>query len=464
MMIVGSTVLIKLTQSYHFDLASHELPMKFQFSGILVGAQFESQLSSHISDASITSLNGIHSAQFDLREVSFMDCYCAQVLICYIRYFDRRGTTVSVKLPQRKAVRDILRIWNFDEALRDAVGSRLIRFCDEDDRSHYFPPHEFQSTFNPTLFPAIYPPPNDTGNNSDLESIPRTNFFGFRTIRVPSLETKAQCAFAEKELWQTPNVRRILERDLKIDVRFFTARIIFEAAFNALRHSSAEIVQTATHTRYIYELSQKRLPFEDRETPLPIQRTPSKSAVVHYWDDGASIVDIIDKNLAHGNGRRTFPAGDFATSYRLLWKPWNENEPSTDRIITTSEDADSQSHLSEKLLFILQPYVSMAPSLYGHTSTTETIEDDSRLASVGMGLYLLLDTTIRMFGGKVRIRTANIHMDIYKGKKQHKTGGKTIPKHDYTVEIREMSPLLPRFSGNLITISIPEQNVIRKRS
>jgi hypothetical protein len=132
--------------------------------------------------------------------------------------------------------------------------------------------------------------------------------------------------------------------------------------------------------------------------------------------------------------------------------------------MTTSDDADGTSHLSEKLLFILQPYVSMVPSLYGHTSTAETTDDDPRLASVGMGLYLLLDTTIRMFGGKVRIRTANIHMDISKGKNRQSPRGATTPKYDYTVEVREMSPLLPKFPGNIITISIPEQHATQRRT
>jgi hypothetical protein len=437
--------------------------MRFQFHGILVGAAFESELSTSLSSDPSSTLNNVPSVQFDLREVQFIDCYSAQVLICYIRYFDRQGTLVSLKLPKRKRVRDMLRIWNFDEALRDAVGSRLSRYCDEDDRTNYFPPNEVQTSFDVRLFPTTYRPSNNPSNDSETDSHPRTNFFGFRTISVPAVEAKAQFALAEKELWQSPNVRRLLERDLKLDVRFFSARIIFEAVFNALRHPSADIVQTATHTRYIYELNHPRLSFAEGDEPSSAS-APSKSAVVHYWDDGVSLLDIVNKNLAEGKGRRTSPAGDFATSYRLLWKPWDDNEPSIDRIVTTAEDADSTSHLSEKLLFILQPYVSMVPSLYGHTSTAETTEDDPRLASVGMGLYLLLDTTIRMFSGKVRIRTANIHMDISSGKTRQSAHGAPTPKHDYTVEVREMSPLLPKFPGNMITISIPEQNVTRKRT
>lgn len=438
--------------------------MRFQFDGVLVGAAFETQLSHSLSTNLSSPLNSISSVQFDLRDVRFIDCYCAQVLICYIRHFDRQGTLVSLKLPKQKRVRDMLRVWNFDEALRDAVGSRLSRFCDEDDRAHYFPPNEIQTTFDIKLFPTIHHPSNDPGSNSDTGSQPRINFFGFRTIHVPAVEAKAQYALAEKELWQSPNVRRLLERDLKLDVRFFSARIIFEAVFNALRHPSADIVQTATHTRYFYELSQARLSFNEGSESPPSPSPPSKSAVVHYWDDGVSLLDIINSNLAEGHGRRTSSAGDFATSYRLLWKAWDDIEPSIDRIVTTSEDADSNSHVSEKLLFILQPYVSMVPSLYGHTSTVETTEDDPRLASVGMGLYLLLDTTVRMFGGKVRIRTANIHMDIYKGKLRQSSRGAATPKHDYTVEVREMSPLLPKFPGNMITISIPEQHLTRKRT
>lgn len=436
--------------------------MRFQFEGILVGAAFESQISNTLSTTPNSTLNDTRSVQFDLRDVRFIDCYCAQVLICYVRYFDRQGTQVTIKLPKQKRVRDMLRVWNFDEALRDAVGSRLSRFCDENDRTHYFPPNEKQTTFDIRLFPTIYRRAVVPSNNLDADTHPRTNFFGFRTIHVPTAEAKAQRALIEKELWQSPNVRRLLERDLKLDVRFFSARIIFEAVFNALRHPSADIVQTATHTRYVYE--QAQLSFDEgRESPS-IPSSPSKSAVVHYWDDGVSLLDIIEKSLAQGNGRRTSPAGDFATSYRLLWKSWDENEPSIDRIMTTSDDANSASHLSEKLLFILQPYVSMVPSLYGHTSTTETTEDDPRLASVGMGLYLLLDTTIRMFGGKIRVRTANIHMDIYKGKNRQSRRGAVTPKYDYTVEVREMSPLLPKFPGNIITISIPEQTATRRRA
>lgn len=221
----------------------------------------------------------LRSVQFDLRDVCFIDCYSAQVLICYVRSFDRAGALVSIKLPGQKPVRDMLRIWSFDDALMEAVGSRLSRYCDEDDRSHYFPPHEYQTTFDPKLFPTIYSPTNAPRDPADNDKAPRTNFFGFRTIRVPVQEGKRAIALAEKELWQSPQVARLLERDFGLDVRFVSARIIFEAVFNALRHSNADLVQTlripVTSTRQAsYHSPQRARPIRSRRD-LP--RAPSST-------------------------------------------------------------------------------------------------------------------------------------------------------------------------------------------
>ncbi|TIV60722.1 hypothetical protein [Mesorhizobium sp.] len=436
--------------------------MNFRFGGILVGANFEAAVSQQLLKSSIASLDTVPSVHFDLRDVRFMDCYCAQLLICYVRSLDRRGALVTIKLPERKPVRDMLRVWSFDEALREAVGSRLSRYCDEDDRSHYFPPHETQTTFDLQLFPTNYALTNEPPDPSRGDQAGRTSFYGFRTIRVPAdADAKPTLALAEKLLWQSPQVARYLERDFSLDVRFFSARIIFEAVFNALRHPNADIVQTATHTRHNYELSQTRLPLDGEFAASPTKR-PSKSAVIHYWDDGTSILDIINKNLANGTGRRTQPAGNYATSYRLKWKSWGEEQPSVDRILTTSDDATGDSHVSEKLVFVLQPYVSMEPTMYGHASTAETKQDEPRLASIGMGLFLLLDTAIRMFGGSVRIRTANVHLDITRGYKTYRSRAGKVPGANYVVYVREMSPALPKFPGNLITISLPEQRMKEK--
>lgn len=433
--------------------------MKFVLDGYLVGAQFESQVSSLLDENPDIDIKSLRNVQFDLSEIEFIDCYCAQLLICYIGLFDRQGTIVSLRLPKKKRVRDMIRVWQFDTALKDAVGSRMVRFCDDDDREKYFYPNDQQATFDTRLFPTYYEEAND---QEDPESLtPRYNFFGFRSIEVPdNVEVKPEIANSEKRLWQSHNIKSLLERDLKIDVRYFSARIIFEAVFNALRHPSAEIVQTATHSRYIYEESQIRLKFDDSSPsndPHKKPKKPKKSAVTHYWDNGTSILNIINKKLDAGGIFRTAEAGDYAKTYRLIWKGLNDETPSIDRIVKSDEDADKNSHVSQKLLFVLQPFVSMAPTLFGHASTDETTEDDPRLASVGMGLHLLLDTAVTMFGGKVRVRTANIHMDIYKGKRSQFVDGVEHEKHDYTVEIKQMSDRLPIFPGNIITISIPEQ-------
>jgi len=355
-----------------------------------------------------------------------------------------------------------LRVWQFDTALKDVVGSRMIRFCDDDTRKKYFYPNDKQSTFDPRLFPTSYGDTNDQ-NEKDSKSV-RGNFFGFRTILVPeNVEEKPEIANIEKRCWQSHNIKLLLENDLKIDVRFFSARIIFEAVFNALRHPAADIVQTATHSRHYYQDNQFQLNFDpsNHERVENVQKN-RKSIVTHYWDNGTSILKIIEKKLESDGIFRTSEAGEYSKSYRLIWRGAKEQKPSIDRIIYSDTDANKNSHVSEKLLFILQPFVSMAPTLFGHASSDETIEDDVRLASVGMGLHLLLDTAIRMFGGKVRIRTANIHMNISKGKKRQFVDGIEHEKHDYTVDIKEVPEQLPLFYGNIISVSIPEQIPFKK--
>ncbi|MEP1765536.1 MAG: STAS domain-containing protein [Sulfitobacter sp.] len=416
----------------------------------MVGSQFELQLAKTLRK----NRGAVQSIHVDLTHVTFMDCYSAQVLISYLTAWDRNGISTTISLPEKKSVRDIMRVWNFDDALKAATGRRMYRFSDDETRQKYFFPNDSQSTFDLDEFPTHYKiPTNDDGD--DDESI-RPNFFGFRTIKVPSnVHEKPELANDEKRFWQNHNVKTLLERDLGIDVRYFSARVIFEAVFNALRHPSAEIVQTATHTRYIYDRSQQlTLPFNKTQRN---KKQASKSAVVHYWDNGRSLLDLIEENLATKKTFRTSSPGKYFRSYRLKWKNSESKSQSIDRVVGSDLDAEPSSHISEKLLFVLQPFVSMSPTLFGHASTEETTEDDPRLASVGMGLYLLLDTAVANFGGKVIIRTSNVIIRVTKGKKSKKLNGSKIKRHDYVVDIQELPNNLPKFLGNLISISIPEQ-------
>lgn len=427
--------------------------MDVTIEGVLVGDKLEVELAKSLTSYKLKRKKHPNNIHFDLSGINFLDCYSAQLLICYLALFDRQGYTTSLELSKRKSVRDILRVWNFDDALKAATGRRMFRYCSSESIEKYFFPHDSQTTFDLDLFPSHYQQPLNQ-DPDDTKPINR-NFFGFRTIDVPNeVHKKPGVANLEKRFWQSHNVKSLLERDLKIDVRYFSARAIFEAVFNALRHPSAEIVQTATHTRYIYEQSQLPLPFSQTQKNRKASR---KSAVVHYWDNGKSLLDLINQNLNESSKFRTESPGEYAKKYRLRWTGSEQPTPSIDKVFGCDQDAVQDSHTSEKLLFVLQPFVSMSPTLFGHSSSDETTRDNPRLASVGMGLYLLLDTAVTMFGGKVSIRTSNIRMRITKGKKSKTTDGVLFEKHDYLVDIEEMPESLPKFLGNLISISIPEQ-------
>jgi hypothetical protein len=429
--------------------------MIFKFDNLLVGAGFENKIAETLRTFSDFEFKKIRDAQFDLSKVEFMDCYCAQIFICYIRLMERQGTHLTIRLPESKRVRDMMRVWHLDMAILDAVGKHLIYFCENDQKERYFYPHDRQSTFDLRYFPKL----QLDSNNPETERVDlnlNENFFGFRSIKVPDdVDEKPICANIEKRTWQNFNIKTLLEKDLKLDVRYFSARIIFEAVFNALRHPSADIVQTATHTRHIYEAAQLKLSLHTEKKD--IGGIPRKSIVTHYWDDGESMLDIIIKNLKENKEFRTSLPGDYAKKYRLSWRGRDEQQNSIDKVVSSNHGATSSSHISDMIVFVLQPFVSTSPDKIGHASSKETKEDNPRLASVGMGLYLLLDTAIGMFDGKVRIRTSNIHVTVSKGKKMQFVDGIELEKHDYMVEIKEMSEKLPKFLGNIITVSIPEQ-------
>lgn len=434
--------------------------MDILIKGVVVGDKFERMVASALNARQTSRDRLPNDIHFDLSGLTFLDCYSAQLLICYVSLFDRKGAAVKITLPEAKNVRDILRVWNFDDALKSATRHRMFRYCSEDQQGKYFYPHDKQSTFDLDHFPTQYDTePNEVAGPHNRRS---DNSFAFRTINVPiEVEKKPEVANQEKKYWQRHNIRSRLEKDLRISVRYFSARIVFEAVFNALRHPDAELVQTATHTRYIYEQSQLPLPFERTQKS---RRNPSKSAVIHYWDNGKSILDLIDQNLMKNENFRTAKAGQYAKTYRLLWKGSADDQPSIDKIVGCDISPTTNSHVGEKLIFILQPFVSMSPTLFGHSSTDETTSDDPRLASVGMGLYLLLDTAVSLFGGKVSIRTANLQMRITKGRSKLNKNEQHLRIHDYLIDIQELPSALPSFPGNLISISLPEQKPNKRTS
>ena len=66
-----------------------------------------------------------------------------------------------------------------------------------------------------------------------------------------------------------------------------------------------------------------------------------------------------------------------------------------------------------------------------------------------MGLYVLTNTTIDVFGGMLSFRTKNYFMNI----KAHVD--KSNAKSNYQVKVKKYGSWVPNFVGNMVTIRLP---------
>jgi len=349
--------------------------------------------------------------QFDLRRSTFIEAACLIRLIACTTQIFAEGGSVQFALPANRDVRDFLREWQFPQALREATGMPFIRLVRESDREYF---GENEKGQHPSKYAGASIGPG-------MERLLSERFFSILTMRPRFAPSKVTAVMQEAGRWEKGLIAAVLQKHLNGPADYVPSRIIYESLTNALRHPNAEIVQTCSH-------------FDDR----------AKFLTISLWDNGDSIVQTLRRPLSRGDSIRAAVPDDKHCEF--LVKLAITQPPQFERI---RSDYSPTAAVEDHLLLLASVFPGITRDPQGaETIANAALGSHPDLANPGMGLFILINAVVDVFGGSIAIRTANLFMNIKK----------PLPHDPRPVKYRAKLTSFRhqrQFLGNMLTIRLP---------
>jgi hypothetical protein len=234
-----------------------------------------------------------------------------------------------------------------------------------------------------------------------------------REISLYGLVTK------EVQRWKEERVLFVLHNYFKDLEKKIPSHIVHEAMTNAVRHPDASRIITASF--------------------LDVRKT--KHLTLVFWDNGSSIIDtLMDavKDLRNvRNENHTFKA-----DYDVVLE--DENGIRTGFLMKSDENPDPSTSDEVALIMTTFPGITRDPSGQGHRVDKEVT---GALSQPGMGLYVLINTVLDVFGGQVSIRTKESFLNL---KRAHND-----ELNHYRAKVKKFGKWVPPFLGNMLTVRLP---------
>lgn len=206
---------------------------------------------------------------------------------------------------------------------------------------------------------------------------------------------------------------------------------------------------------YVSDLTLLVSPRNLSETELGLEdeSIDSGSLTIVFWDDGQSIVDTLREAISSGKSIRSIEVPDLYADFEVLrWdRKGREKVP---QILNSSYLPDLNTPEDLLLLAATFPGITRDVSGAGRERNAEPLSNPV-LESPGMGLFVLLNTAIDVFGGTVFFRTKRFGMSVKKALKNSRS-----PALHYTAKIRDFGDQSPTLLRNMVIIRLP----IRERS
>jgi hypothetical protein len=348
------------------------------------------------------------SLRLDLQKAKFIDPIALLALFAAIVERVNRDLETELLLPESKRMRDYLRAWNFDEAIKQATGREFHTFVSDEDRRYFGEEPEYYLKADA---------------NSLEDYLAAQRFFGLMARRITSAPDHARLVEQEWSRWRSPLIIQVLNRHLSGPSRDVARVVIYELLTNAVQHPGANSV-TVVSSVYGKTVAGSR---DDR------------SFAVGVWDDGEGIVETLRSALALGSIR----AGDSSSIDEFTVKAidWRPRQGSYHSDWTPASDAADE----ELLLASLFQGISQKPVRADIEPISMPGEDDPS-QRIGDGLHALYRCVIDQFGGSIAVRSGSHFMNV-KSAAAKKSGS-------YAVKLTRY-PEWPPFAGNMITVRIP---------
>lgn len=343
----------------------------------------------------------------DLRGVTFIDPIALLVLFAVVVDRNNSNRETTFRLPEAKRLRDFLRAWNFDEAIKRATGREFHSFVSREDHRYF---GEGQDDYLKAKAGSLE------------EFLASQRFFGLMTRSIGSVASQSKLVEREWSRWRSPLILRVLDRYLRGSSRDVARVVIYELLANAVQHPEANSV-TVVSSVYGKTVSGKRPRREDR------------LFAVSVWDDGQGIVETLRAALDAGSIRAAEATS--ADEFAMKADGWN---PRHEKYLS-DWTPDPGSLDAELLLASLFQGISQKP-IRPDIQPISIPGEDRDTSRIGDGLHALYRSVIDDFGGSLAVRSGAHFMNVRSG-----DGG-------YRVKLREFGEW-PRFAGNMITVRIP---------
>lgn len=184
--------------------------------------------------------------------------------------------------------------------------------------------------------------------------------------------------------------------------------------------------------------------------PEAIASMPDGLFTMCYWDDGESIVHTLLRALEDGKTIRSIEAEELYNDYQVTLK--DENDNLSDTTIIRSDFLPTKETREEYILLAsIFPGITRDVTPTEKTSLPEVYRSNRLLGLPGMGLYVLTNEAIDVFGGRVSLRTKDLSLKI-RGERFKNGMQNTIHHH---AEVKHYGSKAPNFKGNLLTIRLP---------
>lgn len=239
-------------------------------------------------------------------------------------------------------------------------------------------------------------------------------------------------AIDENTRWQqSPCVEKIFAEQLYGNASYIASRIVYEAMSNALLHPNANSIQTASRFVSRLEATSEYL----------------AGFTIAFWDDGVSLIETLRRSLKASLQIRVTKQDlrEFYADYFLI----REDSNGSSAAECIRPDIQINENTPDDILLMATTFPGITRDIsrrVKHPFSTE--KDMILLDSPGMGLYVLTNTVVDVFGGLVEIRTGAYKMAISKAKRN-------ATKGPYKVHIRKYWENFLDFNGNLVIIYLP---------
>lgn len=386
----------------------------------------------------------------DFRGVEYVEVTALSCAVAVAAERHAKKLRTRFRLPDSRAVRDILRVWRFFEAVSSAIGEPVESLIEDD--LPLFREDITTVSGHPTGLAALnFNPawrPGEPGHRS---------FFEFITFKldggVQGRELNASIPRGEAERWQGDLVRAVLAKHLPGkpgDENDISRVVIFESMANAVQHPGANLIQVASR---FY---------------LPTKAGATGNLAITIWDDGDSMISTLRSALEEGRRVRStpFPASWYERVHVRKKTPSAKVLKPVREVMDQGEDPSRGDPDEIILLSCLSPGVTRTlgapvPVVDHLKAKPQAAPEDTGLhprpepsvvgGFAGMGLFTLVRTVVDRYHGQLGFRCGNLFMNFELATDQTRRPNRV----HYRATFTEFPDAYPTFMGNLLTIRIP---------